>query len=83
MKPTTLSVHVSHFLSHYLPGQRNPSPNTLKAYRDAFVLLLRFCRDGKGIAVERLVLEQIDDRLLGAFLDYLEQERHYSIRTRN
>ena len=83
MKPTTLSVHISHFLSHYLAGQRNLSPNTIKAYRDVFVLLLRFCRDVKGIAVERLGLEQIDARLVGAFLDHLEQERHCSIRTLN
>lgn len=83
MKPTTLSMHVSQFLSHYLAGQRNLSPNTIKAYRDVFVLLLRFCRDVKGIAVERLGLEQIDARLVGAFLDHLEQERHCSIRTIN
>ena len=45
MKPTTLSVHLNHFLSEYLAGQRNLGPNTIKAYRDVFVLLLRFCRD--------------------------------------
>ena len=71
MKPTTLSVHVSHFLSHYLAGQRNLSPNTIKAYRDVFVLLLRFCRDAKGISVERLGLEQIDAQLVTDFLDHL------------
>ena len=60
MKPTTLSVHISHFLNHYLAGQRNLSPNTIKAYRDVFVLLLRFCRDSKGVAVEKLELQQID-----------------------
>ena len=83
MKPTTLSVHVSHFLSHYLAGQRNLSPNTIKAYRDVFVLLLRFCRDTKGIAIERLELEQINTQLVSAFLDHLEQERHCSPRTLN
>ena len=83
MKPTTLSVHVSHFLSHYLADQRNLSPNTIKAYRDVFVLLLRFCRDVKGIPVERLELEQIDAPLIDAFLDHLQQERHCSIRTLN
>ena len=83
MNPTTLAVHISHFLSHYLAGQRNLSPNTIKAYRDVFVLLLRFCRDAKGIAIERLELEQIDAQLVGAFLDHLEQERHCSIRTLN
>ena len=83
MKPATFSMHVSHFLSHYLAGQRNLSPNTIKAYRDVFVLLLRFCRDVKGIAIEKLGLEQIDDQLVGAFLDHMEQERHSSIRTLN
>ena len=80
MKPTTLAVHISHFLSHYLAGQRNLSPNTIKAYRDVFVLLLRFCRDVKGIAIERLGLEQIDVQLVDAFLDHLEKVRGVGIR---
>jgi integrase/recombinase XerD len=42
MKPTDLSVHVTNFLTRYLAGQRNLSPNTIKAYRDVFTLLLRF-----------------------------------------
>lgn len=83
MKPTTLSVHISHFLSHYLASQRNLSPNTVKAYRDVFVLLLRFCRDAKGIAIEKLELHQIDVALVDAFLDYLVQERRCSDRTVN
>ena len=83
MKPATFSKHVSHFLGNYLAGQRNLSPNTIKAYRDVFVLLLRFCRDVQGIAVEKLALEQIDDRLVGAFLNHLEHERHCAIRTLN
>ena len=45
MKPSDLSVHVTNFLTHYLAGQRNLSPNTIKAYRDVFILLLRFGRD--------------------------------------
>ena len=83
MKPTDLSVHVTNFLTHYLAAQRNLSPNTIKAYRDVFTLLLRFCRDVRGIAPERLRLEQIDVSLVEAFLDYLERERKSSPRTRN
>ena len=75
MKPTDFSVHVTTFLTHYLAAQRNMSPNTIKAYRDVFTLLLRFCRDVQGIAPERLRLEQIDVSLVEAFLDYLERER--------
>ena len=38
MKPTDLSIHVTHFLTHYLAAMRNLSPNTIKAYRDVFTL---------------------------------------------
>ena len=31
MKPTDLSLHVTNFLTRYLAGQRNLSPNTIKA----------------------------------------------------
>jgi site-specific recombinase XerD len=83
MKPTDFSVHVTSFLTHYLAGQRNVSPNTIRAYRDVFTLLLRFCRDVQGIALESLRVEQIDVSLVEAFLDYLERERKSSPRTRN
>jgi len=83
MKPTDLSVHVTNFLTHYLAAQRNLSPNTIKAYRDVFTLLLRFCRDVRGIALERLSLAQIDAALVEAFLDHLRHDRHASIRTQN
>ena len=83
MKPTDFSVHVTNFLTHYLAAQRNVSPNTIKACRDVFTLLLRFCRDVQGIAPERLRLEQVDVPRIEAFLDYLERERKSSPQTRN
>src|SRR5215470_13744295 len=83
MKPTNFALHVTNFLTHYLGAQRNLSPNTIKAYRDVFTLLLRFCRDVQGIPPERLCLEQIDVPLVEAFLDYLERERKSSPQTRN
>jgi site-specific recombinase XerD len=83
MTPTDFAVHVTRFLTHYLAAQRNLSPNTIKAYRDVFTLLLRYCRDVRGMALERLSLAQIDVALVEAFLNYLEQERHSAIATRN
>lgn len=83
MKPTDLSIHVTKFLTHYLAAQRNLSPNTIKAYRDVFSLLLRFCRDNCGIALERLSLAQIDAPLVEAFLDHLCSDRHSTISTQN
>ena len=65
MKPTDFAMHVTNFLTHYLAALRNLSPNTIKAYRDVFTLLLRFCRDVRGIALERLSLAQIDASACG------------------
>lgn len=75
MKPTDLAMRLSDFLGNYLPAQQNASPNTVKAYRDAFVLLLRYCRDERGISTEQLRIEQIDPQLVTDFLENLEKER--------
>src|ERR1700736_1535314 len=83
MKPTDLSVYLTSFLSHHLAGQRNLSPNTIKAYRDTFMLLLQFCRDVKDIPLEKLCLKHINVRLIEIFLEYLEKERNCKIRTLN
>ena len=75
MKPTDFSIHATSFLTHYLASQRNLSANTIKAYRDVFTLLLRFCRDGHGIAPEKLRLEQIDVSLVEAsWITWREKE---------
>jgi len=83
MKPTDFATHLTAFLTGYLAGQRNVSPNTIKAYRDAFVLLLRYCRDVRGLAPERLALKQIDPPLVLDYLDHLEKDRGCGARTRN
>ena len=83
MKPTDFSVHLTGFLTHHLGSQRNLSPNTIRSYRDAFAMFLRFCRDGRGVAPERLCLKDVDVPLVEAFLDHLEDDRRVSVRTRN
>ncbi|MGO4382329.1 tyrosine-type recombinase/integrase [Pseudoduganella sp. RAF19] len=83
MKPTDFSIHLTNFLTRYLAAQRNLSPNTIKAYRDVFILLLRFARDVRGIATERLLLAHIDVAFIEAFLEHLGTVRHCSLRTQN
>lgn len=83
MKSTDFSLHLTNFLTRYLAGQRNLSPNTIRAYRDVFTLLLRFGRDVRGIAVERLSLVNIDASFVEAFLDHLGNARQCSVRTQN
>ncbi len=75
MKPTDFASRLSAFLSTYLPAQRNASPNTVKAYRDAFCLFLRYCRDQRKLSPETLRLDHIDADLLVNFLMHLEKDR--------
>ncbi len=83
MKPTDLAIYLRAFLTHYLPVQRNASPNTISGYRYAFVLLLRYCEKVCKIPVERLCLEDVDPARVLAFLDHIQNERGGCTQTRN
>jgi integrase/recombinase XerD len=83
MKPTDFARALTGFLTEYLAAQRNVSPNTIKAYRDTFTLVLRYCRDDLGLSPERVTLDRIDAALVLQFLDHLETKRACSASTRN
>ena len=83
MTPTTFARLLQTFFTQYLPMQRNVSPHTIRSYRDTMTLLLRFCRDRRGLTIERLRIEQLSPELVTDFLDHLESERGCSVRTRN
>ncbi len=83
MKPTDFAKALSHYLSVYLPGQRNVSHNTIKSYRDTFKLFLMYCKQGCGLSIEHLRLQNIDEPLVVGFLSWLQQDRKSSIATRN
>ena len=78
MNTTDFAQRLTVFLTQYLPAQRRVSSNTIKAYRDVFVLFLRYCRDQKGWPTERLKLKQIDEQVVLGFLDFLAKERQSS-----
>jgi site-specific recombinase XerD len=71
------------FFTERLIGQRQASPHTVAAYRDAICLLLRFAQQRTGRAPHQLALEDLDAVLIGAFLKHLENDRGASVRTRN
>jgi len=83
MKPTDFAKCLTDFLSKYLPSQEGVSFNTIKSYRDTFSILLGFCRDVKGIKIEKLTLSGFDSKLIADFLTWLETERGNRISTRN
>lgn len=71
------------FFRVHLVAQRNLSSHTLRAYRDALVLLLRFVAARAGVEVADLDIDQLNRDAILAFLDHLEATRSNSVRTRN
>ena len=82
MKPTDFAKALSHYLSVYLPGQRNVSPHTISSYRDTFKLFLTYCKQSE-LSIERLTFVQVDEALILTFLKWLEEKRNNGISTRN
>lgn len=78
-----LALFMKRFFSHYLPVQKGFSINTIEAYRDAVKLLLCYSADTLCKSVGKLDVEDITEKTVLSFLDYLEQERGCTPRTRN
>jgi site-specific recombinase XerD len=78
-----LSTCINQFFSSYLTRIKGVSPNTIKTYRDTFTLFLPFAARYEKIKIESLTPEHLNRQLILDFLDYLQQERQNTIRTRN
>lgn len=80
---STFTASLQSFFTTYLIHQRAASPHTIAAYRDTFRLLLKFLKDTTGTAPNALEFTDLNVHALSAFLQFLETDRHNSIRTRN
>jgi len=83
MTSPDLATLVTAFFVRHLATERNVSPHTAAAYRDALKLLLRFARDSAHRPVAALRVEDLTPDLILRFLAHLETVRHNSVRTRN
>lgn len=80
---SALAPTLEAFFTERLVHQRQASPNTIAAYRDAWRLLLVFAQERTGKEPSQLDLADLDAPLIAAFLEHLETKRHNSVRTRN
>ncbi len=71
------------FFTDRLAKQRQASPATIRSYRNAMVLLLRFIQDRTGKAPSALDWEDLGAEAITAFLDHLEADRANGARSRN
>src|SRR5215468_10360462 len=78
-----IAPHLQAFFADYLCRQKRLSPQTIVSCRDTFRLLLTFLRDQTGIEPSALRLADVDASAVLRFLDYLEQQRGNSVRSRN
>jgi|SRR5665648_71394 len=83
MKQTDFARRLTHFLSDYLPVQRNVSSNTIMSYRDTFKQLLIYCDTELRIKPECLTLDKLGTDTIKDFLLWLERTRGVGINTRN
>ena len=80
---TSLAPTLQAYMTDRLIRQRQASPHTVAAYRDAFKLLLAFAERHTGKPPSKLDVADLDAPLIGAFLEHLETRRGNSARTRN
>jgi len=83
MSAANLAGHLQRFFTDRLLGQLGASPHTIASYRDTFRLLLRFASKYHRRQASDLKVEDLDAKLVGAFLKHLEHDRRNSARSRN
>ena len=80
---TALAPTLEAYFTQRLIGQRQASPNTVAAYRDAWRLLLGYAAHHVGKQPHQLDIADLDATVIGEFLQHLESQRRNSVRTRN
>jgi integrase/recombinase XerD len=83
MRSDLIAPHLHVFFVDYLAQQKRLSPQTIASCRDTFRLLLTFLRDQTGREPAALRIADLDAPAVLHFLDYLEQQRSNSVRSRN
>jgi integrase/recombinase XerD len=71
------------FFQVYLPSLRGMSAHTIRSYRDAIVLYLRFVSSQTGRHPDQIALDGFTAQSVADFVTFLEHTRHNRIGTRN
>lgn len=79
----TFSMLLQRFFTEHLQRHRAVSPRTISAYRDTFRLLLTFAERTFRIKPQHFALDDLNAKLILAFLDHLETDRRNCVRSRN
>ena len=77
------SFYLSNFLGKYLNVGRNMSLHTIRSYRKTFQLLIDYLVNIKKFKLKDITFNKVTREIIIDFLNYLEDEKKNSIKTRN
>ncbi len=77
------SYYLSNFLGKYLIVERNMSDNTIRSYKKTFQILIDYLVNIKNFKLIDITFKNVTREIILEFLDYLENDKKNSIRTRN
>ena len=83
MKSKDIHEYISSCFLNYLPLQKGCSYNTIKSYRDALCIFIKYLRDFRKIKPEKLRFTDINRTVVEEYLTWLEENKQCSISTRN
>lgn len=81
--PTRFAVLLQGFFCQHLIQQKNVSPKTVTAYKEAFKLFLRYAEQKLRKSPAQIDLPDFTAETVLSFLNYLEKERQNTVRSRN
>lgn len=78
-----LFKYLKEYFTVYLPKQKNCSSHTITACQQTWNIFLNYIRDSLNVKVDKISLDDISNEAITNFLDKMENERNWSISTRN
>lgn len=81
--PNDLALCLVKFFQTYLPALRGMSPHTIRSYRDAIVLYLRFAASRTSKHPDQIDLDGFTAQHVTEFVTFLEHTRGNRVGTRN
>lgn len=78
-----LATSLQTYFTTFAHTQRDLSSNTIGSYRDTWRMLIKYLTAKLGVPADKLDFEAVTATNITGFLDYLEQERGNSAKTRN
>lgn len=74
---------LSDYFLKYIPERTGYSDNTIKSYRDTFILMFRYHKSGYREPLAKLTFDRLDADYISSFLAWLGKDKGYSVSSIN